>query len=167
MRKGLILAEVELFRFATERVFGEFLAAFGAEIEPQRLINVISDIGVGVVFEAFEDIVNFDEIVAIIIQAFGHFIKGGKHFNLHHVSQIMFGLYFTLAEIAAIVNHRLVFLAERIWPSRLDNRVEEYHNNFILMTQVVVRQPEFGDFFAINYYFYFEQNSCFPRLTLA
>ena len=141
------MAEVELFRFPAERVLGELLAAFGAQIESQCLINVVANVGVGVVFHSFEDILNLDEIVAIIIQTFGDLVEGGKHFNFHHVSQIMFRLYLTLAEIAAIVNHRLVFLAERIWPSRLDNRVEEFQNNFILMTDVVVRQPGLGDFF--------------------
>ena len=98
----LVRAESEGFcGFAAEGILQEFFAAFRAEIETQLLVHVVADLVVVGVIQAFENILNFLEVVAVVIVfAGGGRIKGGIDFDFDDVSQIVFRIEISLAQIA-------------------------------------------------------------------
>jgi len=97
-----VCAEAEGFRdFAAEGIFQKFFTAFGAEIEAELLIYVFADLIVIGVFQGFEDILNFLEVVAVVfVLTRGCRIKGCVDFHFHDIAEIFMRIQIPLAQIA-------------------------------------------------------------------
>ena len=79
----------------------EFFAAFRAEIETQLLVHVVADQVVVGVFQGFQNILNFLEVVAVVfVFAGGIRIIGGIDFDFDDIAEIDFRIEFSLAHIA-------------------------------------------------------------------
>jgi hypothetical protein len=100
--RRLIGAEAEGFcGFAAEGIFQEFFAAFGAEIESQLLVNVVAYLVVVGVFKAFQDVLNFLEVVAVVfVFSGGRGIKRSIDFDFNYIAEIVFAVELSLAQIA-------------------------------------------------------------------
>jgi hypothetical protein len=103
---GSVVAEVEgLDGFAAQRVLAEPPPALGAEVEAEALEDVVADLVVFGVFEAFQQVLDFPEVIAVSFFFHDHGIEGGADFDLHHVAEILIGIQLPPAQIASIVNH--------------------------------------------------------------
>jgi hypothetical protein len=98
----LIRTESEgLCDFAAEGILQKFFATFRAEIETQLPVYVIADLVVVGVFQGFENVLNFLEVIAVVIVlADGSRIKGGIDFYFDNIAKIIFRIQISLAQIA-------------------------------------------------------------------
>jgi hypothetical protein len=101
-RVELVGAESEgLCRFAAEGILQEFFVTFRAKIETQLLVHVIADQVVVGVFQGFENVLNFLEVIAVVfVLAGGSRIKGGIDFDFDYIAEIIFRIQISLAQIA-------------------------------------------------------------------
>jgi hypothetical protein len=97
-----VFAETEsLGDLSPEWIPNEFFAAFGTEIETQFLIHLVADFVAGRIVHAFENFLDFFEVVAVFIVAvFSGGIEGGVDFDFDNVTKIVVWIEFTLAQIA-------------------------------------------------------------------
>jgi hypothetical protein len=103
-----VLAEVERLRgsHAPHGALEELLAALRAQVEAQPLTNVVADLIIVGILQAFEDVLDFLEMIAIglfIVRRRG--IESGVNLHLHDVTEITLGIEFPPAQIAFVSNH--------------------------------------------------------------
>jgi hypothetical protein len=83
----LILTEIEMCSKATtDRVAQKSLATFATKIKAELLIQVFIDLLVTIDFNAFQDILNLLQVVAVCIAYIIQFIDRGVDFHANHVS---------------------------------------------------------------------------------
>jgi hypothetical protein len=103
-RSPSVLAEADRLDqrdLPAQGVLEKLLAAFGTEVEAQLLINVGADLIVFGVFQAFEDVLDFLEVIAVLFGVVvGRRIQSGVDFHLDHVTEIIFRIELPLAQIA-------------------------------------------------------------------
>jgi hypothetical protein len=106
-----ILAEIQRCRDApAKRIVQESLTTFGTEIEAPLLIDIVADfIALGVI-ESFEDILDFLEVITILVQFHVGRIKGCIDFHFDDIPQITFRIERPVAAVTCIVDHRTKFL---------------------------------------------------------
>ena len=106
-----ILTEVQRCRDApAKRIVQEPLTTLGTEIETPLLIDIVADfIALGVI-ESFEDILDFLEVITILVQFHVGRIKRCIDFHLDDIPQITFRIERPVAAVTCIVDHRTKFL---------------------------------------------------------
>jgi hypothetical protein len=89
------------FAFEPKRVLDEFAPTLRAEVESHLLINIVADLFVGFVFHAFENVLNFFKMIAIVFIVTGRRgIKSGIDLDFYDVAQILLRIKFVFAQIA-------------------------------------------------------------------
>jgi hypothetical protein len=97
-----ILAEIELLRgLAAQRILRELLPTLRAQIIPKLLIHVVSHGIAAGLFHSLENLLHLLKMVAVV-RAGIHFdgIDRGIHLDLDDVTEILFGVDRSLAQIA-------------------------------------------------------------------
>ena len=94
--------------FATDRILQELAMTIGTEVETLTLINIIADAIVVFVVKPFEDLVEFQQMVAIVIQFFAiGGIDHGLDFKTNHIAKLVASKD-SLAAITRKMNHPAV-----------------------------------------------------------
>jgi len=89
-----------LGNLAPQRVLDELPAAIRTEIEPQLLIHVVADLIVGRILHAFQDILDFFEVVAVVILVVGRRrIERGIDLDFDDVTEIVLWIKFPLSQV--------------------------------------------------------------------
>ena len=84
---------------AAQRVFDEFLAALGAQVEPKLLVHVVADLRVRRVFGVLQSLLDFLLVVAVVFAlVHGCRIERRVDFHLHDIAQVL-GIECPLAAI--------------------------------------------------------------------
>ena len=101
-----VLAEIEHDGVLTpERPLHELPAALGTKIETHVLMDFFSDFLVLDVFHSLKDVVNFLEVITIVVNAVVDRIENGRYFNSDSIAKIALGIEIPFAEIACVTNH--------------------------------------------------------------
>jgi len=86
--------------FAAQRIFDELAPAFWAQIKPQLLIDVVADLIIIGVVEAFKNILYLFQMIAIVVSILGRCrIKRGIDLDLDDITEIVLGIKFPLAQV--------------------------------------------------------------------
>ncbi len=113
-----ILAEIEMHRcVSTEGIFHKAPAAIVAQVQPRLVVDFVADFIVGVVVgvvveivEAFQDFLDFLQMVSIVVRFVFQRIEGRVDFQSDDVSKLVGCINSTFAAIAGVVNHYTISL---------------------------------------------------------
>jgi hypothetical protein len=114
-RNALVLAESQRrFLFATDRILHELAETSGAQIIPPLLVNVVANLRTLSRIDAFQDLVDFQQVVAIVpILVLVERIHDRFDFQPYDVAQIILVIDRAFAAVARVVNHGLAFDEEK------------------------------------------------------
>jgi hypothetical protein len=96
-----VAAEPErLDGLAAQGVLDELAATVGTEIESQLLIDVVADLVAGGIFHAFQNVLDFFQVVAVVFVAIrGRRIERGVNLDFYYVTEIILWIKFPLAQV--------------------------------------------------------------------
>jgi hypothetical protein len=89
----------------SERVHGESLPALRTQIEPQLLIDVLADLTAVRLLQMFKEILDFFEMISVVLLIADDRIESGGDFNFDDVMQVFLGIQLSFAQIARVMNH--------------------------------------------------------------
>jgi hypothetical protein len=106
----LILAEIEVFGWLTpQRIVEQFAAAFGAQVEPHPLVDIVAEFFVLRIVNLFEDLLDFLQVISIIVGVLlVDCVQRRVNFHFDNIAQIVLRFEYTTAAITRIVDHRIV-----------------------------------------------------------
>ena len=98
---ALVLAKFELFRrVEAERTEQKAPPAIAAKVKSHLLVYVVADFFAFHVVQAFEDVLDFLEMVAVVVQRVVNWIERGVDFHFDDVPEILLWIERTLAAVA-------------------------------------------------------------------
>jgi hypothetical protein len=104
--RASVLTETEFLAYgSSQRVFDVLLAALGAEVETLLVVDVVSHLLVVIVVEVFENVLDFLQVVAIVVKFLADRIQRGVDFDANDVAKFREGVDRSFTAIATVVNH--------------------------------------------------------------
>ena len=92
---------------ATQGVFYKPLPTFAAQIKAGVMIHFVADLAVVGVVESFKNVLNFLQMIAVIICVFFHRVERRVNLQAYDITSVVLGIEGLFATVACIVDHSL------------------------------------------------------------